>query len=186
MSTHVYTTDAKGKHGIFESSKLKATDVGKIFDLVFDEDVDNGVAVKVGDPTYDGLQTRKGTIADKGDKIAVTGSSPDVKDAVTKAQSQPYNFTNVAGAPVKCYQVLEEENEIFAVASYQFSTIVGANKLPKEGNYVVVDGKGGYVEVAASAKPEDTTYGFIGRVHSVVQGNALNMVRIECIKNAQV
>ena len=76
-------------HGIFESSLLLATDVGDLYDaLVRDEydkeiDVDNGVAIAVGDYTGNGLQERYAKIAGVKDKIAVTGAPANVKTALT-------------------------------------------------------------------------------------------------------
>ena len=68
-------------HGMFESSRLKATVVGHLYDAIVrdtaDEaiEVDNGVAIKVGAYTGDGLQTRYATIAEAGDKIATVGDA---------------------------------------------------------------------------------------------------------------
>jgi hypothetical protein len=79
-----------GNHGIFQSSLLKATISGHLWDCrVVDGEnneipVDNGVAVKVGAFTHadDGLQERFATIAGVHDKIGVTGSPAIVKDAL--------------------------------------------------------------------------------------------------------
>ena len=80
-------------HGMFESSRLKATVVGHLYDaIVRDENdeeiaVDNGVGIKMGEFTGDGLQTKFATVAAAGDKIAVTGSPAVVKDAFTRLQA---------------------------------------------------------------------------------------------------
>lgn len=166
-------------HGIFESSRLKASTVGRILDLVVDDkDVDNGVPLKVGEPTGDGLQTRKADVAAIGDKVYIAGTPALVKDAYNQAQAQSYNFTNKAGKPIKAYEVLGDDYEIFAVADYQFTD----DKAPVVGDYVVTDGAGKWV--AQSTEPV-STYGFIGKVHSIAVGNFVNMVRIECIQNEQ-
>lgn len=169
-------------HGMFESSRLKATIVGHLYDaIVRDEDdkeiaVDNGVAIKMGEYTGDGLQTRYATIAKAGDKIAVTGSPAIVKDAFTQQQAAEYHFYHTAGVAAKTYEVVDED--IFAVAKYQFTSgdpVIGA--------YVTVDGNGGWT--AVTDKPADT-YGFIGKVHSIASNDFYPMVRIETIKNEQV
>lgn len=112
-------------HGVFESSLLKSTLAGHIWDcLVVEESgsgasvtktniaCDNGVAVKVGDfvtgedNTQIGLQERYATIAGVKDKIGVVGSVPIVKDGRTALEeTEPY-FYNKAGQDCKVYEVV--------------------------------------------------------------------------------
>ena len=67
-------------HGMFESSLMSATDIGRIFDVIVRDEsqkpieIDNGVPVKIGDYTGNGLQERYATIAGLKDKIAVIGT----------------------------------------------------------------------------------------------------------------
>ena len=163
-----------GKHGLFESSLIREN--GRLYDAVFTEDVDNGVLVKIGEPTGKGLQEVKGTVAAVGDKVAVTGSVPVVKESFTKGQAAAYNFYNKAGADVKCYGL--EEGDVFAVADYQ---IVDGDA--EQGKYIVVNGKGGYKAVAEAPAAE---FGFVGKVHSVAAGDYTTMVRIAVVRNVQV
>jgi hypothetical protein len=180
----------KQLHGLFESSKLLSTDVGDIYDaIVRDADdkeiaVDNGVAISVGDYTGNGLQERYATIAGVGDKIAVTGAPADVKTALTTEQKQAYNYTNAAGSPVKAYQIqdVDVHKDIFAIASYQFTD--DSTDAVKVGAYVVVDGNGAWV--AQAEKPEASTYGFIGKIHSFAVGTYYTLVRIEVVQNKQI
>lgn len=172
------------KHGMFESSRLKATDIGALYDVIVRDDsdkeipVDNGVAVCVKEYTGDGLQTRYGVIAKAGDKIAVTGNPAIVKDAFTKAQEAEYNYFIPAGKPVKAYEILGEDYEIFAVAQYQFTS-----GTPTVGAYVTVDGNGGW---AATDVDPTTTNGFVGKVHSIAANQFYPMVRIEVLQNKQI
>ena len=175
----IYTTLTENdavKHGIFESSRMKATDIGHIYDaLVQDAQkkniaVDNGVAIKIGEFTGNGLQEVKATIAAKADKIAVVGTPALIKDAFTTAQSDAYNFYNKAGVLVKAYEVVEED--IFAVADYQISGDV------KVGATVVVDGNGAWEVASADG------CAFVGKVHSISAGDYATVVRIQCVKNA--
>lgn len=170
------------KHGMFESSRLKATVVGHLYDAIVRDGadeaigVDNGVAICVKEYTGDGLQTRYATIAAAGDKIAVVGSPAIVKDAFTKTQEAEYNFTHKAGAVAKAYEIVEED--IFAVAEYQFTS-----GTPTVGAYVTVDGNGAWV--ATDADPTATN-GFVGKVHSIAANEFYKMVRIEVIQNKQI
>lgn len=184
---------AAGFHGLFESSRLKATDVGRIHDtLVVSVSgntktpiaVDNGVAVKIGDFTGADLQQIYATIAGVGDKIAVVGTDPIVKDACTKAKEAPVYFTNKAGKISRSYEVLNDSQEIFAVADYQF-TDASASAI-QFGAYVVLDGNGMWV--AQAAAPSASTYGFIGKIHSIAADSLgqYKIVRIQCIQNVQI
>ncbi len=188
---------AKGFHGLFESSRLKATDVGRIHDtLVVSEttsegtttrtpiEVDNGVAVKIGDFIGDDLQQIYATIAGVKDKIAVVGTDPIIKDAPTKAKEAPVYFTNKAKKLSRSYEVLNDSQEIFAVADYQFLT--APNTGLAVGQYVVVNGAGGWV--AQAAAPSASNYGFIGRIHSIAPGTLgqYSIVRIQCVQNVQL
>lgn len=170
------------KHGMFESSRLKASISGNLYDAIVRDtddaeiDVDNGVALKMGEYTGDGLQTRYATIAGAGDEIAVTGNPANVKDAFTKFQAAEFNYYVKAGTPVKTYEVVDED--IFAVAKYQFTSgdpVVGA--------YVTVDGNGGWT--ATAKEPSADTYGFIGKVHSIAMNDYYQMIRILTIQNEQ-
>ena len=176
----IYTTltgkDAV-KHGVFESSRMKASDIGRIYDALVQDGageniaVDNGVAIKIGEFTGNGLQEVKATIAAKADRIAVVGTPALVKDAFTTEQGAAYNFENKAGALAKAYEVVAED--IFAVADYQIKGEVAV------GATVVVDGNGAW-EVSSDA----SGYAFVGKVHSISAGNEATMVRIQCVKNA--
>lgn len=176
------------KHGIAESSLLKSTDIGRIWDAhVRDESeadiaVDNGTAIKIGAYTGNGLQEVYATIAATTDKIAFVCAPAIVKDAFTKGQEAAYNFYIPAGTLAKSYEVTE--NDIFGVADYQF-TDASAENIAKDA-YVVVDGNGAYV--AQTAEPDDTAYGFIGKIHSVSwdASNESSIVRILCVKNEDV
>lgn len=194
-------SDANGRHGIFESSRLKATDVGRLYDarvqatannVTSDIEVDNGVAIKIGDFTGNGLQEVYATIAGVGDKIAVVGTPAVVKDARVASDEIPSKFTNKAGRLSKAYEVLNDSHEIFAVADYQFTDASKANI--KVGNYVTWDGTGMWVAVASNATApkmageNGATNGFIGKVHSIAYDNIglTTIVRIQCIQNVQI
>lgn len=182
------------KHGMFESSHLLATDVGDIFDVIVRDsnddpiDVDNGVPVKIGDFTGNGLEERYATIASAKDAIAVIGAPAEVKTALTTEQGQAYNYVNKAGKPAKAYKIQDAEihNEVFAVADYQFTT--DSAKELKQGRLVVTDGKGMYVAQADSVTVDTlkTTNGFIGRVHSFSVGTYYTMVRIQVLQNKDI
>ena len=180
-------------HGIFESSRLLATDVGDLYDAVVRDgsddpiEVDNGVAIHMGEFTGDGLQERYATIAKVGEKIAVTGAPANVKEALTTEEAQAYNYTNPAGKSVKTYAIQEPDThtDIFGIAEYQFTDESAKNV--KVGNAVTVDGKGAWV--ATEAAQIDTlkgTNGFVGKIHSISYGTFYNIVRVSVVQNKDI
>ena len=192
-----FTEIPGGTHGIFQSSLLRSTIAGHLWDcLVVQESgsgenfkrtpiaVDNGVAVKVGAFTHndDGLQERYATIAGVKDKIGVTGSPAIVKDALLKSQEDETYFYHKPGQLAKVYQVEADEADpdTFGVGLHQFTNpTVVANDV-----YVVVDGNGGWT--AMTTKPAAANYGFIGQVHSIHQGMFYSVVRIIALQNKDV
>ena len=181
-----------GLHGIWESSQLLATDVGNVYDALVRDgetpiEVDNGVALKIGDYTGNGLEERYATIAKITDKIAVTGAPAEVKTALTTEQGQAYNYTNPAGKPVKTYQIADPSvhTDIFGIASYQFTDDSAKNV--KVGNLVTVDGKGAWVASEATELDTlQTSNGFVGRIHSLAVGTYYTIVRIQVLQNKDI
>lgn len=176
--TNLEATNA-GKHGMFESSKIKSAIAGNIYDAIVRDGaskeiaVDNGAPVAIGAYTGDGLQTRYATIATTADVVAVVGSPAIVKEAMTNGQAQDYNFEVKAGQPARVYAL--EAEDVFAVADYQITK----SSALAVGDTVVVDGKGAY-KVATST----TTEKFVAKIHSISAGSYVTMVRLEVVKNA--
>ncbi len=194
-------SDANGRHGVAQTSRLKATDVGRLYDaLVRAEvnnvmtpiEVDNGGPISIKEFTGNGLQEVYATIAGVGDKIAFVATPAVVKDARVASDEVPSKFTNKAGRLCKAYEVLDDDYEIFAVADYQFTDASKANIAV--GRYVTIDGNGMYVAVAANASApkfadeNGATNGFIGKIHSIAYDNLAytTIVRIQCLQNKQV
>lgn len=182
-----------GLHGLWESSLLMSTDVGDLYDVIVrderDKEIecDNGVAISVGAFTGNGLQERYAKVATAKNKIAVVGTPANVKTAMTKAQEQPYNFTNPAGKPAKAYQIqdVDVHTDVFGIASYQFTDNTAS--LVKVGALVVVDGKGAWE--AHESTELDTlkgTNGFVGQIHSVSVGTYYTIVRIQVVQNKEL
>lgn len=168
-----------GKHGMFESSRIRATNCGHLYDVTFEEDIDNGVLVLVKGYTGNGLQEREGAVATTKDMVAVTGNPALIKDAFTTQQNQPYNYYNRANNPVKCYELVKED--IFAVADYQFTE--DSKEHIKVGSYVIVDGNGAY---KAQVADPSATNGFVGKIHSIYTTTYFTMVRIEVVQNTTI
>lgn len=184
------------KHGIFESNRLKSTfsGGGRIYDARIvqdasaaepvDIDCDNGVAISIKGFTGNGLSEVYAEIAKVGDKVAITGSPAIVKDAYVKSQEAEYNFYNVAGKDAKAYEIADDDYDVFAIATYQFTT--ASQTAIKKGAYVVVDGNGMWV--AQAAAPDKTKTGFIGKIYQMAYDtlNYTTKVYIQAVQNKQI
>jgi len=183
-----------GNHGIFQSSLLESTLSGHLWDCLVSTvdttgstpvytpiEVDNGVAVCVGDYTGNGLQERYAKIAGVKDKVGITGSPAIVKDAMTQAQASETNFYHKAGQLAKVYEIQGDEfdPDIIGVSLGAFTDASQANV--EFGAYVILDGNGKYV--AQASKPSASGYGFIGQVHSIQNGLYHTLVRIAVLQN---
>ena len=191
------TARPMGQKGVFEASLLKSTISGHLWDCLLVTEsgtapnitrtpiaAENGVCVKVGDFTNNdnGLQERYATIAGVKDKIGVTGSVVNVKDARTKLEeTEPY-FEVPAGEDCKVYEVIGDQydGDIFGVCLHQF-TAATQSLATTRGNYVVLDGNGKYV--ASASKPTMANFGFVAQVHSTWTNNDYTLVRLYVIQN---
>ena len=186
-----------GTHGIAESSLLKATISGHLWDTLVCSvdtsgatpvytpiDVDNGTAVTVLGFTNDdnGLQERYGKIAGVKDKIGFVCTPALVKDARTALEETDPYFYNKAGNDSKVYEVVGDQydGDIFGV-SLDLFTAASQTLAKTRGNYVILDGAGKYV--AQAAKPTMANYGFVGQVHSVYTNDYYTLIRIYVIQN---
>lgn len=168
------------KYMVGRSSKIKATDTGHLYDLVFESPVENGMNVKVGDYLGDGLQLREGTFPAIGDKIAFACDVPLIYENYTSADQAEYNYVNKVGKSVKCYEIVEDD--VIGFSDYGFTTKVG--DAPAFGNYVTVDGNGKWVEVAG--KPDTSATGFIGQIMGFETYLFDTIVLVHVVQNKQI
>lgn len=174
----IYTTMNKvpvAEHCVFESSNLKATIVGNIYDGVCEEDIDNGQALVLKNYTGEGLQLREVAKAGVKDQVVIAGTVPVIKDAMTTLQANFNNFYNKAGNPIRCYEVVKDD--IFAISKNFITGEVAVGK------YVCVEADGTYKIYDSDMS---ATNGFVGRVHSIATGTFYDMVRILVVQNTTI
>ena len=174
----IYTTLNKvpvTEHCVFESSNLKATIVGNIYDGVCEEDVDNGQALVLKNYTGEGLQLREVTKAGVKDQVVIAGTVPVIKDAMTTLQANFNNFYNKAGEVIRCYEVVKDD--IFAISKNFITGEVAVGK------YVCVEADGTYKIYDSDPT---ATNGFVGLVHSIATGTFYDMVRILVVQNTTI
>jgi hypothetical protein len=188
---------SSGTHAIWESSLVKSTITGHINDvLVVSEttnngvttrtpiDCDNGTAVRIKEFTHsgNGLQERYAVIAGVKDKVAILGTPALIKDNRTEYEGNEAFFYNKAGVDAKAYEIIGDEfgdGDIFGVTKEGFTT--ASQSLIAVDNYVVLDGNGKYVALAAA--PTMSNYGFVGQIHSLYTNNFYTLVRIYVLQN---
>lgn len=176
------TWTEQNKYMVARSSKLKASDTGHIYDLVFETPIQQGMAVRPGDYLGDGLQLRKGAFAKKGEAISFVCDVPLIYEEYKTSDQFEFNYINKKGKPVKTYEIVRDD--IFGVSDYGFSTIVDNKKGVQLNSYVVVDEAGKYKEL--STKPSETEYGFIGQVMGFEKYQYDTVVLITVLKNTDV
>lgn len=176
------TWTEQNKYMVARSSKLKSSDTGHHYDLVFETPVEQGVAVRPGEYLGDGLQLRKGAYAKKGEAIAFVCDVPLIYDQFRTSDQFEFNYINKKGKEVKTYEIAKDD--VFGVSDYGFTTIVDTNKGVQFKNYVVIDEAGKYKEL--SAKPSEDEYGFIGQVMGFEKYQYDTIVLITVLKNTDV
>lgn len=162
------------KHGVAESTLLKATKVGHHYNLVADEDVDNGSVCKIGDfVKEDVFKADKAAI---GDKITLILTAPKIYSDYTTRMQEESNFYNGAGEIMRAYEI--QDTDRFTLSKEAFSD--AAN--PEVGEYVGVDGAGYKLTTLGKADP-GAGYGFLGKIYAIANnGN----YRIWVIRNNQL
>lgn len=143
--------EAAEKHAVAGSSKLKATTCGHIFNILIEEDLDNGAIVAKGDyvkgETYKAKDSTgfAGVILDKaangnwyvevtepGDALLVL-QVPVIYEEYTTAMQHESNFYNLAGDIVRSYELVK--GDIFELSAEGF------NGTPAKGSTVTVEDK---------------------------------------------
>ena len=162
------------KHGVAESTLLKATQVGHHYNLVNEsKDIDNGSVCKIGDRLRSDVF--KADIPAKGDKIVLILTPVKIYEEYTTRMQEESNFFNAANEPARAYEIQDTDR-------FTLSTEAFANDAELAvGKYVFVDGTG--YKLTTGEKPSMTEYGFVGHIYEVAaNGN----YRIWVDKNAQV
>lgn len=163
------------KHGVAESTLLKATKVGHHYNLVNeDTDIDNGSVAKIGE--YVKADLFKAEVPAVGDKIVLILTAPKIYAEYTTQMQEESNFYNGAGEAMRAYEI--QDTDRFTLSLEAFN----GDAVPEVGKYVVVDGTGFKLSVVDD-KPDMTTYGFVGHIYAIANNGNF---RIWVDKNAQV
>lgn len=162
------------KHGVAESTLLKATKVGHHYNLVNEsKDIDNGSVAKIGDRVKSDVF--KAEVPQIGDKIVLILTAVKIYEEYTIRMQEESNFYNAANEVMRAYEI--QDTDRFTLSKEAFNS----DAVLEVGKYVFVDGKD--FKLTTGDKPDMTQYGFVGHIYEVAaNGN----YRIWVDKNAQV
>ena len=151
-----------GGHGVAESTLMLATECGgHFYNMVADEDVDNGSVVQAPTPEKwvenDYFQAVKPAITDK---IALVLTPVNIYPEYTKLMREDEgNFYNAAGEQMRVYEVYATDR--FSLNADAFDT--DAN--PKKDAYVCV--KADSYKLTTAESDPSSTHGFVGQIIQV-------------------
>lgn len=174
---------AKTKFGYAESSNLKATKAGHIFDVIQDGvALENGMLKKLGE-LDEVLEVRKVADAAAGDKVVLILSALVGDDGSSTVNLQEWFYRKEDGEVARAYELEAEDR--FAVADYMIDALSDSVVV---GNTVALDTTTKfYKEIAASSDAETAkTNGFMARIEGVENKGALNLVRLRVIQNVTI
>ena len=163
------------KHGVAESTLLKATKVGHHYNLVNEsKDIDNGSVAAIGDRKKADVFEAK--VPAKGDKIVLILTAPKIYEEYTTKMQEESNFYNGKGEVMRAYEIQDTDRFTLSTEAFADDAELAVGK------YVVVDGTG-YKLTTVESKPNMAQYGFVGHIYEIANnGN----YRIWVDKNAQV
>lgn len=162
------------KHGVAESTLLKATKVGHHYNLVNEsKDIDNGSVAVIGDRKKADVFEAK--VPAKGDKIVLILTAPKIYEEYTTKMQEESNFYNGKGEVMRAYEIQDTDRFTLSTEAFNSDAELAVGK------YVFVDGTD--FKLTTGEKPSMTEYGFVGHIYEVAaNGN----YRIWVDKNAQV
>lgn len=156
------------KHGVAESSKIKATECGHIINLLVDEDngIDNGsfVSFDIADANIGHVVVAgdidvlgKTKVPAKEDEVYLVLSVPMIYEDYTPKMREEANFYNGKGEIARCYEIVK--GDCFGLSQECFSNpeSVGIGK------YISIDGTG-HKAVVSDDVPTDTA--FVGYIYA--------------------
>lgn len=153
------------EHVVAESSRLKATIAGHIYDLEVIEDTDNGTIVAVGDKSDLGMQVFKMKEYAEGDKPYLVLTTPLAYNG-RRGQSDEKYFYNAKGEVARAYELYVDD--IYTLSANAFTGAPAVGKFV-DATHTVADSAG--------------ASGFVGEiVEEVIYTNSVSYrVRVKSI-----
>jgi hypothetical protein len=163
------------KHGVAESTMLKATNCGHFYNMVGTVDLDNGSVSVLDVEKYKEDDVFEAAAPKVGDRIVLLLNPVKIyEDTYTEMQNEEYYF-NAAGEIIRAYEVVDTDRFSLSVEAF------AEDAEPAVGKYVVVDGAG-YKLTVVDTNP-GASHGFVGKI---IDQNANGTYQIFVIKNRPV
>ena len=162
------------KRGVCESTLLKATKVGHHYNVVSDEELENGCMCKLGEYVREDIW--QADIPAIGDKLVLINSPVKIYETYTTRMQEESNYFIAPQEVARANEI--QDTDRFTLSKEAFSD--AAN--PEVGEYVGVDGAGYKLTTLGKADP-GATYGFLGKIYAIANnGN----YRIWVVRNNQL
>lgn len=159
-------------HGVCETSDITSVQVGHLYSLRADAEIDNGSFCALGD--YEKGEVWKAKVPAKTDKVILINTSIVIYEDYTKKCQEEARFFNAKGDVMRGFEL--KDTDKFALSAECFSEDAD----PAKGKYVAMDGTG-YKIMTYDVEPTDT--GFVGFIYDIAtNGN----YRIIVKKNMQM
>lgn len=147
------------KHGVAESTLMLATmSGGHFYNVVADENVDNGSVVVIDIDQYQEQDVFKAVKPTATDKVALVLTAPKIYEEYAKKCQEEAYFYNAAGERMRVYEIYETDR--FALSKEAFDE----DATPEKGKYVKVKA-GSYKLTTDDSEPSGV--GFIGKIYDV-------------------
>ena len=162
------------KHGVAESSLIKATKVGHHYNLVADVPVDNGSFAKIGEFIREDIFEM--AIPAIGDKVVLILTAPKIYSTYTTRMQEESNFFNGPQEVARAYEIVDTDRVTLSAECFDESAA------PAVGQYVAVTGTGYKLTTVGESDP-GATYGFVGKIYDIAaNGN----YRVWVVRNVQL
>ena len=170
------------KYMVARTSKVKATDVGHIYNLIDSANaVEQGSNRKLGTKVTGDWDVYNALVPAIGDKIVFVCDVPLIYSSYTSEDQYEYKFINRAKKEFRAYEIVADD--IIGVSDYGITPLNGTTGVVV-GNLVVVNGAGKWAELAANAVT--TTYGFVATIVGFESYEYDRVVLFKVVKNATV
>jgi len=154
-------------HGVCETSDVTSVQVGHLYSLLAEEEIDNGSVCALGD--YVKGEVWKAKVPATTDKIILINTSVLIYEEYTEKCQEEARFFNAVGDVMRGYEI--KDTDKFALSAEAFAD----NADPAVGKYVAVDGVG-YKLMTYDAEPTDNA--FVGYIYDIAtNGNYRIIVR---------
>ena len=167
----------KEKHGIAESTMLKATNCGNFYNVVGTVDLDNGSVCVLDVENYKEDDYFEAAVAKVTDKIVLLLNPVKIYEETYTEMQNEENFYNASGELIRAYEIYDTDRFSLSVEAFKAEPTSEV----AVGKYVVVDGTGYKLDVVEN-KPE-SGYGFVGKI---IEQNANGTYQIFVIRNRAI